>query len=101
MSSRRKVLITDHPWPGLDIERQVLESVGAELLEPVDVSPGALAALAPHADAIGVCWAPLPGELLERCPGCRIVARFGIGLDNIPVETATRLGIPVTYVPGY
>jgi len=96
-----RVLITDRPWPDLEIEREVLAAIGAEVVEPPDQSPAAIAEIAPSADAIGVCWAPLPTDFLKRCPKCRIVARFGIGLDNIPIETATRLGIPVTYVPDY
>ncbi|HEX6986009.1 MAG TPA: C-terminal binding protein, partial [Planctomycetaceae bacterium] len=101
MAGTLRVLITDHPWPDLEIEQAVLAGVGAEVIEPAEPTAAGIAEHAPSADAIGVCWAPLPGELLERCPRCRIVARFGVGLDNIPVATATRLGVPVTYVPDY
>jgi D-3-phosphoglycerate dehydrogenase len=31
----------------------------------------------------------------------QVVGRYGIGVDNIAVDEATRLGIPVTNVPGY
>jgi D-3-phosphoglycerate dehydrogenase len=31
----------------------------------------------------------------------QVIGRYGIGVDNIAVEEATRLGIPVTNVPGY
>jgi D-3-phosphoglycerate dehydrogenase / 2-oxoglutarate reductase len=96
-----RVLITDHPWLDLTIERSVLEPLGVEVVEPAEPGAGGIAALAPTADAVGVCWAPFPGELLERCPRCRVVARFGVGLDNIPLATASRLGVPVTYVPDY
>ena len=34
-------------------------------------------------------------------PGLRIVARLGVGLDNIAVDEATRRGIWVTNVPDY
>jgi len=30
-----------------------------------------------------------------------VIGRFGVGVDNIAVETATELGIAVTYVPDY
>ena len=30
-----------------------------------------------------------------------VVGRFGVGVDNIAVNTATELGIAVTYVPDY
>jgi D-3-phosphoglycerate dehydrogenase len=32
---------------------------------------------------------------------CKVVARLGIGIDNIAVDTATELGIPVTNCPDY
>ncbi|MGC1274156.1 MAG: C-terminal binding protein, partial [Planctomycetaceae bacterium] len=93
--------VTDHPWPDLEIERSVLSDIDAEVAEPAEPTAEGIAAAAPSVDAIGVCWASLPGPLLERSTRCRIVARFGAGLDNIPVDVATRLGIPVTFVPDY
>ena len=101
MSQSFRVLITDRPWPDLEIERSILGAIGAEVVEPAEPTAEAIAAAAPTADAVAACWAPFPGELLERCPRCRVVSRLGVGLDNIPVETASRLGIPVTYVPDY
>ena len=101
MPSPRTVLLTDRPWPDADVERQILDRVGATLVEPQCGSPDEIAQLAATANAIGVCWAPLPATVLERSPRCQIVTRFGVGLDNIPVEAATRLGIPVTFLPDY
>ena len=46
-------------------------------------------------------WAKVPAEVLEAAPKCRIVARLGIGLDNIDVAAATKLGMVVTNVPDY
>jgi D-3-phosphoglycerate dehydrogenase len=60
-----------------------------------------LVALARDADAIGTCWAHVTESVIRAAPKCRLVARFGIGLDNISVETATELGIPVSNVPDY
>jgi D-3-phosphoglycerate dehydrogenase len=57
--------------------------------------------LARDVDAIGTCWAHVTEQVIRAAPRCRIVARFGIGLDNISVVTATALGIPVTNVPDY
>ena len=31
----------------------------------------------------------------------RVIGRYGIGVDNIAVDEATRRGIPVTNVPAY
>jgi D-3-phosphoglycerate dehydrogenase len=43
----------------------------------------------------------IPAEVLEAGAGTlRCVARCGVGLDNIDVAAATRLGIPVVNAPG-
>lgn len=39
-------------------------------------------------------------ELLEAAPNLRIVANVAVGVDNIDVEAATRLGVLVTNTPG-
>lgn len=49
-----------------------------------------------------VCYAQITDAILEAAaPTCKIVARYGIGYDNVPVATATRLGMVVTNVPDY
>jgi D-3-phosphoglycerate dehydrogenase len=40
-------------------------------------------------------------ELLEKLTSCRVVSVTGGGYNNVDVEAAARLGIIVTYVPGY
>jgi glyoxylate reductase len=39
-------------------------------------------------------------ELLEACPGLKVVANFGVGFNNIDVTAATARKIPVTNTPG-
>jgi D-3-phosphoglycerate dehydrogenase len=40
------------------------------------------------------------GALLERLPRLEVVARAGVGLDNIDVDACTAAGVVVTYAPG-
>ncbi|ATE58289.1 hydroxyacid dehydrogenase [Actinosynnema pretiosum] len=40
------------------------------------------------------------GAMMRRAPGLRIVARHGVGVDTVDVETARELGIVVTTTPG-
>ncbi len=40
------------------------------------------------------------GELLDACPGLKVVANFGVGYNNIDVAAATARKIPVTNTPG-
>lgn len=43
---------------------------------------------------------PIDREVLEKSKKLRIVAQYAVGVDNIDLETATRLGIYVTNTPG-
>ena len=99
MSAR--VLVTDYAWPSLDIERAILDEVGAELVVAESGEPEELIALAAGADAILTNWRQVPAEALDAATGCLIVARYGVGVDNIPVDRATELGILVANVPDF
>ena len=101
MAARWRVLLTDRAWPDSSIEKQILEAVGAEVVEPPATDEATLAKVAATVDAIGTNWAQVTAKVIEACPNCRIVARFGIGLDNIAVDYATERKIPVTNVPDY
>lgn len=96
-----KVLVTDYKWPSLDIEREVLAPLPAELIVAETGKEEELVRLAPEADAILTCWELVTERVIDAAPHCRIVTRYGVGLDNIAVAHATRLGIPVTYSPTY
>ena len=96
-----KVLVTDYRWPTLDIERAVLAAAGAQLIVAETGREEELISLAPQADAILTCWDLVTEKVIDAAPRCRIITRYGVGLDNIAVAHATRLGIPVTYSPTY
>ena len=96
-----RILITDIAWPDLDIEREVLAAVDGEIMLAGGGTPEEIIALAPQADAILTCWKDVPAEALDIAPNCRVVSRYGIGLDNIPIGRATELGMLVTNVPDF
>jgi D-3-phosphoglycerate dehydrogenase len=97
------VLVTDHVFGGLGAERAALADIGYELVEAPDTDERTLSALAEGAEALLVCFAPVPAPVVEAAGrgGCRIIARYGIGVDNVDVAAATREGILVTNVPDY
>lgn len=76
----------------------LLEPV-ATLLVPAEPSAQALAALLEEADYL-VVRNHLQPDLLERPHHLRGIVRHGTGLDMIPMQAATRQGIPVANVPG-
>jgi D-3-phosphoglycerate dehydrogenase / 2-oxoglutarate reductase len=97
----RTVLVTDYAWPSLDIERAILADVDAELMAASTGEPDELTSLAREADAIMTNWKRVPREALGAAEKCLVVARYGVGLDNIPVDYATELGILVANVPDF
>lgn len=98
---RFRVLITDYAWPDLDIERSLLAEHDIELVVAEQKDVASLARLAADCDAIMTNWAKTPAEVIGAAKNCRIVARLGIGIDNIDVAYCTEKGIPVTNCPDY
>ncbi len=96
-----RVLLTDYAWPDLEIERSILQKAGAELVVAEKTDASSLAQLAADCDAIMTNWVDVPESVIAAAPKCKIIARLGIGLDNIDVAAATRRGIMVTNVPDY
>jgi len=96
----KTVLVTDHVFPNLDPENAVLEGIGT-LREAGSVKDAELLELARDADAVLNCYRPLSAEIVEAMKNCQIIARYGIGVDTIPLEVATSRGIHVTNVPDY
>ncbi len=101
MTNQYRVLITDRAWPDCNLERRILGEIGAEIVEAPRQDESTFVELARDVDAIATCWAQVTPAVIRAVPRCRVIARFGIGLDNICVRTATELKIPVTYVPDY
>jgi D-3-phosphoglycerate dehydrogenase / 2-oxoglutarate reductase len=107
MSTRPQgtVLLTDRAWPDDAVERGVLEAAGLRLVTgPADPAPAETieALMAQHQpDAVLTCWAEVSARAIEASTALRLVARMGVGLDNIAVSAATARGVLVTNVPDY
>lgn len=95
------VAVTDSVFPNLDPARQVLAKIGAELRLAKEATPEAILEAAQDADAVLTTYAKVPGDMIARMKRCRIISRFGIGVDNVDIAAATTAGIVVTKVPDY
>ncbi|MFZ3213947.1 MAG: C-terminal binding protein [Terriglobales bacterium] len=98
---RRLVAVTDSVFPNLDAAREVVSRVGAELRLAKAPTAEAIVEVAKDADAVLTTYAKVTAEIVGQLTKCRIIARFGIGVDNVDIATATRKGIVVTKVPDY
>jgi D-3-phosphoglycerate dehydrogenase len=99
--SRTLIAVTDSPFPSLDPALAALKRVDPELRMAKSAAADDILAVARDADAVLVTYAKLPGELLKQLKRCKVIGRFGLGVDNIDIPAAAQLGITVTYVPDY
>ena len=97
----KKVLVTDYVWPSLEPERAVLVKADAELVVAPNDDEDTLVELVRDVDGILVCFAQVTENVVRAAERCVVVGRYGVGVDNIAVDTATELGIAVTWVPDY
>ena len=51
------------------------------------------------ADAVIVRLFEIGAADLEQCPRLQVIAKHGVGVDNIDCDTATARGIPVVFTP--
>ena len=94
-------VVTDDRFGDSEIERAVLEAAGVELRIAKCRSSAEVAAAGREADALLVNMANADAAAIEALERCRVIARYGVGLDNIDVDAAKRRGIVVANVPGY
>ena len=95
-----KVVVSDQVFPSVAIERGLLAGIDAKLI----VANGGVddvLAVAADADAILNTYMPWNADAIGRLRRCRIIARYGIGFDNVDLAAASDAGIVVTNVPDY
>src|SRR3979409_93851 len=95
------VAVTDSVFPNLDVAREVLATIGADLQLAEQPTPEGILKIAAGADAVLATYAKITADMIGRMNRCRIISRFGIGVDNVDLAAATAAGIVVTKVPDY
>lgn len=100
-SGRFKVVITDSYHPTLDAEKEELQEIDADLILEQCKTEGEIIEATRDADAVMVQHAKISRAVIRHLERCKIIARYGVGFDNVDVEAATERGIMVSNVPDY
>jgi D-3-phosphoglycerate dehydrogenase len=96
-----QVVITDCDHGSIEEEKEEFSQIGAKLI---------LAQVQEEKDLIRVCkdgdgllnqYALLSRRVLENLPKCKVISRYGVGVDSVDLKAATDLGILVANVPDY
>ncbi len=101
MPTLAKVVLTDYVWESLEVEKKTLAGLG-NLVPLQTKKPDEFIAEAADCDALLNTYAgPITAADMAKMPKCKIIARYGIGVDTIDLEAATAAGIIVTNNPTY
>lgn len=98
---RFKVVHTDLYHPTIGPVKDELDEIGAELIIADCKDESETITVARDADALMVRHANITSKVIENLKKCKIIARFGVGYDNVDVNSATKHGIMVSNVPDY
>jgi len=93
MSLNQSVLICDQVNP---ILKEVLEKNGLKVTYEPEITPEQIAEKIGSFEVVVVrSRTKITGELVEKADKCKIIARVGVGLDNIDQDAAKEKGIRV------
>jgi D-3-phosphoglycerate dehydrogenase / 2-oxoglutarate reductase len=95
------VVISDCDHGTIDPERTVLDGHDVRLRLVHCRTAADVVAQAADANVLINQYAPVTGEVLDGLPACRLVVRYGVGVDNVDVGAATARGVWVANVPDY
>ena len=78
----------------------VLEKAGVEVVITNSGDPKVMLPELKDADGVIIRIGSIDRETMEQCPKLKVIGRPGVGVDDVDVEAATELGIPVVIAPG-
>jgi D-3-phosphoglycerate dehydrogenase len=98
-----KVIITDHGFPSINVERDIIEAAGHTIADaqPVCKTEEAVIEQCGDADVLLVQWAPITRRVLASLPKVKCIVRYGIGVNNFDLAAAKELGVIAANVPDY
>jgi len=96
-----KVVITDHRFPNVEQEQRAVEEACGKLVIAQITDEDQLAELCKDADGVLTVRAPISRRVIEAMRHCRVIVRYGIGIDSVDISAATERGIMVANVPDY
>src|SRR5215469_4656683 len=99
---RKRVVVVDGGYESYGIEQRILAPFGADVIvDPCQRDRARIKIATAEADAVLVRDSPIDAEAIASMRRCRIIARYGIGVDNVDLAAAQERGIFVANVPDY
>lgn len=99
--AKYKVVVTDFEYSNLDPEKSVLDKLDAELIPMQCRTEDEIIEAAKDADAIINQYAPITNKVINSLHNCKVISKYGIGVNTVDLDAATKKGIFVCNVPDY
>jgi D-3-phosphoglycerate dehydrogenase len=93
------ILVADSDFGDLDIEQTIVEAAGFRFAAAQCKSEDDVIKYGRDVDGILTQYATVGARAIEAFTRCRVIARYGTGVDIVDVDAATRKGIQVTNAP--
>jgi D-3-phosphoglycerate dehydrogenase len=98
-TTRETVVIADYDYGDVDVERAIIEQAGFELVAAQCKTEDEVVEVAREAAALVAQYATISARVIAELNDCRVIARYGTGVDIVDVDAATKHNILVTNVP--
>lgn len=93
MSRPYKVVVMDYEFHELLFEEKVLfELPNVTLVKGNTKTESEVIELVKEADAVNNQYAPLNANIVESMDRCKVISHYGVGVDTVDLEKATKKG---------
>ncbi|MCT8137180.1 C-terminal binding protein [Anaerobacillus sp. CMMVII] len=96
-----KVVVTDYEYKSLAPEQEVLNRNGLELTMAQCRTEEEVIEACKDAHGLLNQYAPITRKVIENLEHCKVIARYGVGVNTIDIDAATEKGIVVCNVTDY
>ncbi len=95
------VVVTDSESDSMEIETREAAESGIRVVRFNCTTEDEVIDAAANADVVLVDLAPITERVIAGLGKCKAIVRYGIGLNNIDIDAATRAGMFVVNLPTY
>ena len=96
-----KIYITDCDHNDIDIEKEVFEKAGFEVILKNAKTEDEVIEQCKDGEILIIQYAHITEKVMKNIPSLKFVVRYGVGVDTIDLKAATKYNIQVCNVPDY
>lgn len=94
-----KVVLVDNESKPFDIEKKILSEIKVNFIYLNTMNANKIIMEARDADALMCTYANISSSVISELKKCKVIVRYGIGVDNIDVDAASKAGIWIANLP--